>query len=46
MGAHPSGYINYGIDGRMMVIIVGSKKPVGPVATSEEAESLIKSLLA
>ena len=41
MGAHPSGYINYGRDGRMMVIIVGNdrKKPVGSVATPEEAEA-------
>jgi hypothetical protein len=48
MGAHPSGYINYGRDGRMIVIIVGSdrKKPVGPVATREEAEALIRSMLA
>jgi Lipocalin-like domain len=48
MGAHPSGYINYGADGRMMVIIVSSdrKKPVGPVATPEEAEALIRSLIA
>ena len=48
MGAHPSGYINYGRDGRMMVLIVGSdrKKPVGPVATPEEAEALIRSMLA
>jgi hypothetical protein len=48
MGAHPSGYINYGRDGRMIVIIVGSdrKKPVGPVATPEEAEALIRSMLA
>jgi hypothetical protein len=48
MGAHPSGYINYGPDGRVMVTIIGSdrKKPVGPVATSEEAEALFKSLLA
>jgi hypothetical protein len=48
MGAHPSGYINYDRDGRMIVIIVGSerKKPVGPVATREEAEALIKSMLA
>jgi hypothetical protein len=48
MGAHPFGSINYGRDGRMMVIIVGSdrKKPVGSVATPEEAESLIRSLLA
>jgi hypothetical protein len=48
MGAHPSGYINYGPDGRMIVIIVGSdrKKPAGPVATPEEAEALIRSMLA
>ena len=48
MGAHPSGYINYGRDGRMIVIIAGSdrKKPVGPVATPEEAEALIRSMLA
>jgi hypothetical protein len=48
MGAHPSGYINYGPDGRMIVLIVGSdrKKPVGPVATPEEAEALIRSMLA
>jgi hypothetical protein len=26
MSAHPSGYINYGRDGRMMVIIVGSDR--------------------
>src|ERR1700692_3956380 len=46
MGAHPSGYINYGPDGRMMVIIVGDrKKPVGPVATPEEAKALISSLI-
>jgi hypothetical protein len=39
MGAHPSGYINYGPEGRMIVVIVGSdrKKPVGPVATPNEA---------
>ena len=42
------GYINYGPDGRMIVIIVGSdrKKPVGPVATPNEAEALIRSMLA
>ncbi len=46
MGAHPSGYINYGAEGRMMVIIVGDrKKPVGPVATPEEAKALISSLI-
>jgi len=48
MGAHPSGYINYGPDGRIMVLIVGSdrKKPAGPVATPEEAQALITSMLA
>src|SRR5271157_6042738 len=48
MGAHPSGYINYGRDGRMIVMIVGSdrKKPAGAVATPDEAEALIKSMLA
>jgi len=48
MGAHPSGYINYGRDGRMMVIIVGSNrnKPAGAVATPDEAEALIRSMLA
>lgn len=48
MGAHPSGYINYGPDGRMMVIIVGTdrKKPAGPVATPDEAQALIRSMLA
>ena len=48
MGAHPTGYINYGRDGRMIVIIAGSdrKRPAGPVATPEEAAALIRSLLA
>ena len=48
MGAHPSGYINYGPDGRMMVIIAGSdrKKPAGAIATPEEAQALITSMLA
>ena|SRR5579862_1857028 len=48
MGPKPSGYINYGADGRMMVIIVASdrKKPAGAVATPEEAQALLKSLLA
>jgi hypothetical protein len=48
MGAHPSGYINYGREGRMIVIIVGSdrKKPAGAVATPDEAQALIKSMLA
>jgi hypothetical protein len=48
MGSHPSGYINYGRDGRMIVLIVGSdrNKPVGAVATPDEAEALIRSMLA
>jgi hypothetical protein len=48
MGPRPSGYINYGPDGRMIVIIVGSdrKKPAGAVATQEEAQDLIRSMLA
>lgn len=48
MGPRPSGYINYGPDGRMIVIIVGSdrKKPVGPIATQEESQDLIRSMLA
>ena len=48
MGPHPSGYINFGSDGRMMVIIVASdrKKPAGAVATPDEAEALIRSMLA
>ena len=48
MGPHPSGYINYGSDGRMIVIIVGTgrSKPAGPVATPAEAERLLRSMLA
>lgn len=48
MGAHPSGYIEYGRDGRMLVIIVGTdrRKPAGQVATPAEAQALLTSLLA
>lgn len=48
MGPRVSGYINYGPDGRMMVIIVGTdrRKPAGPVATPAEAEALLRSMLA
>lgn len=48
MGPHPSGYIEYGRDGRMMVIIVGTdrRKPAGSVATPAEAQALLSSLLA
>ncbi len=48
MGPRPSGYLNYGSDGRMMAMIVGSdrQKPVGPMATPEEAQALISNMLA
>ncbi|MBV8514898.1 MAG: lipocalin-like domain-containing protein [Acidobacteria bacterium] len=48
MGAHPHGYINYGRDGRMMVMIVGTdrKKPAASVATPAQAAALLKSMLA
>jgi hypothetical protein len=48
MGAHATGYINYGRDRRMIVIIASGerKKPAGPVATPEEAEALMTSMLA
>jgi hypothetical protein len=48
MGDHPTGYLNYGPDGRMMVMIVGNarKKPAGAIATPDEAEALITSMLA
>lgn len=48
LGAHPSGYINYGRDGRMIVIIVGSERrsPAGPVAIPAEAAALMRSMLA
>jgi hypothetical protein len=47
LGPHPSGYINYGTDGRMIVLIVGTdrRKPAGNVATPEEAAALIRSML-
>jgi hypothetical protein len=48
MGVHPTGYVQYGRDGRMMVIIVGAgrRKPAGPLATPAEAQALLTSLLA
>jgi hypothetical protein len=48
MGPHPQGYINYGRDGRMIVMIVGSNrtKPAAPFATPTEAAALLKSMLA
>src|SRR3984957_2524594 len=48
MGPHPQGYVNYGRDGRMIVMIVGSNrtKPAAPFATPTEAAALLKSMLA
>ena len=48
MGPHPQGYINYGRDGRMIIVIVGSnrRKPAEAVATPLEAAALLKSMLA
>jgi hypothetical protein len=48
LGPHPSGYINYGSDGRMIVLIVGAdrKQPASGVPTPAEAEALIRSMLA
>jgi hypothetical protein len=48
MGPHPHGYINYGRDGRMIVVIVGSnrRKPADAIATPLEAAALLKSMLA
>jgi hypothetical protein len=42
------GDLNYGPDGRMMVMIVGNdrKKPAGAIATPDEAKALITSMLA
>jgi hypothetical protein len=47
MGPHPSGYLVYGADGRMMVIFVHSdrKKPIGAVANQAESEELMKGLV-
>jgi Lipocalin-like domain len=48
MGPNPQGYINYGRDGRMIVMIVGTnrQKPAATVATPDEAAALLKSMLA
>jgi hypothetical protein len=47
-GGDALGYINYGPDGRMMVINArsGREKPQGPVPTETEAADLFKSMLA
>ena len=44
----PVGYITYGADGRIMVIIVdsGRKKPAGSVAAGPEAEALFRTMAA
>ncbi|MGD0026341.1 MAG: lipocalin-like domain-containing protein [Xanthobacteraceae bacterium] len=46
--APPVGFINYGADGRVLVIVVDSdrKKPAGAVATPAEAEALFRSMAA
>lgn len=48
MGSNPSGFINYGSDGRMMVVIVRGdrKKPAGAIATPSEADALFRSMTA
>src|SRR5262245_19786260 len=46
LGPDPVGYINYGAEGRMLVLTVGSgrRKPAGPKATSAEVEALFRSM--
>src|SRR5499427_7507533 len=46
LGPSPIGYINYGADGRMLVLTVasGRRKPAGPKATSAEVEALFRSM--
>jgi hypothetical protein len=46
LGPNPVGYINYGADGRMLVLTVasGRRKPAGPKATSAEVEALFRSM--
>jgi lipocalin-like protein len=46
LGPNPVGYINYGPDGRMLVLTVGSgrPKPAGAKATSTEVEALFRSM--
>lgn len=47
MGPHPSGYLIYGADGRMMVIFVRTDraKPIGAVPTPKESEELLKGMV-
>ena len=46
LGPNPVGYINYGADGRVLVLTVasGRRKPAGPKATSAEVEALFRSM--
>ena len=46
LGSKPVGYINYGADGRMLVLTVasGRHKPVRSKATSAEVEALFRSM--
>jgi Lipocalin-like domain len=46
LGSTPIGYINYGADGRMLVLTVasGRRKPAGSKATSAEVEALFRSM--
>jgi len=47
-GSHPTGFLNYSADGRVMVIMIGDnrKPPSGPVPTDVEMGALFKSVLA
>jgi Lipocalin-like domain len=47
MGPNPEGFITYGPDGRMMVIITrsGRTKPAGNTPTSAEADALFRSVI-
>ncbi len=47
LGVNPEGFITYGADGRMMVIIVrgGRSKPGGNTATAAEADALFRSVI-
>lgn len=47
MGPHPSGYLIYGADNRMMVIFVHTdrEKPAGAIPTPAESEELLKGLV-
>jgi hypothetical protein len=48
LGPDPVGYINYGSDGRVIVLVVGKdrKAPAGPVPSDNEKLHLFDSMLA